>query len=213
MDPIRTPRRHLPAPRSGARELLPYLAIVLGLMFVAVGVVHLHESGWRITISEPADSTQPLRTIYACYDGQTGQLLYEQSEPCTSVAAPTSRPAMIHREYESASPAMHQPPAPVYRPNPNQALLDAADARYQREVQSARQAGYEQDRRRHAEQLAVAQATATQLQQCQWLCDSLAELRTRMRASYSARQSVYFHEHQNRLFKRMQEHDCRACMN
>ena len=172
MDPIRTPRRHLPAPRSGARELLPYLAIVLGLMLVAIGVVHLHESGWRITLSEPADETAgsapPLRTIYACYDGQTGQLLYEQSEPCTSVAAPASRPMTMRPAYETAAPAMRQAPPPAaYRSNPNQALLDAADARYRREVQAARQAGYEQDLRRHAEQVAVAQATAVQLQQCQ----------------------------------------------
>ena len=215
MEPIRTPKRYPPAPRSGTREWLPYLAALFGLMLVAIGVVRLHESGWRISIGAPSDdaaATAPGRTIYACYDGQTGKLLYEQSEPCTSATAPTSQPAMIRPEYEAAAPAVRPPPAPASRSNPNQALLDAADARYRREVASARQADYEQDRQRASARLAAAQATAVQVQQCRWLCDSLANLRTRMRSGYDGDQSVYFHEHQNALFKRMQEQDCRACM-
>ncbi len=216
MEPIRTPKRDLPAPRSGTREWLPYLAVLFGLMVAAIGVVHLHESGWRITIGKPthdtAVATSPVRTIYACYDGQTGKLLYEQTEPCASGAASASRPAMTRPAYESASPAMRPPPAAADRSNPNQALIDAADARYRREVESARRAGSEQDRQRYSAQLAAAQATAVQVQQCRWLCESMADLHARMRKGYSARQSVYFHERQNLLFKRMQEQDCRACM-
>lgn len=218
MEPIRPPQRHVPAPRSGAGELLPYLTAVLALMLLAVGLVRLHENGWRITISEPVDddatATQQAKVIYACYDGQTGKLLYEQSEPCPSAAPPTPRSAMIAPAYESPSPAARSPqaPAPAYRPNPNQALLDAADARYRREVQSAQRAGDEQDRQRYAAQRAADRMAAAEARQCQMICSELSDLRSRMRSAYQARQSIDFYERQNELFKRLNQSNCRACM-
>lgn len=213
MEPIRTPRRYAPIPRAHSRELLPYIAAVLALMLIAFGAVRLHESGWRLSIDQTTDEdAQAAKIIYACYDGQTGRLLYEQSEPCPSAAASATKPARAAPDFEAAAPVARAPaPAPAYRPNPNQALLDAADARYRREVQSAQRAGDGQDRQRSATQLAATAAAAEQSQQCRWICDSLSRLRNQMRNPYDAQQSVYFHERQNQLFKQMNDSGCRAC--
>ena len=197
MDPIR-PQTRLPSEREDhfARYLL---ATVCAVALIAVGVEYYIE--YRATeqaaaeAAESAQSRQPPRVIYRCVeeDGRS----HDQQTPCVF-----DRPR--------SAPVSELPPV-SRRPNPNQSLLDQADARYAREVQSAARS-----RRQLDQQLAQTRQAELDARyrgySCAALCSELGELRTRMRAGYSPVQGEGFHDLQNRIFRQMQVSNCRACM-
>jgi hypothetical protein len=193
MDPIRTPRRY---PSEREDHLARYVLAVVSLMAVLV-VGAQYYLDYRE--SEKAAAARALqmqappvpRVIYRCVedDGRS----HDQQTPC-----------VFDRPRSASGPV----PSPS-RPNPNQSLLDQADARHAREVQSAARAQLQTNH-----QLPAAQARLDSRYRgysCTELCSELGQLRTRMRSAYTAQQSEDFHARQNRLFQQMQAQDCRAC--
>jgi hypothetical protein len=194
MDPIRIPTRYPTQTRDHFARYVVATLLVLILLIVG-GKLMINRFGappaLELSIGAPQVVTAP-SVVYRCVEAGRS---YDQSTPCMFAPPP------------SAKPPIYQPT----RPNPNQSLLDDADARYAREVRRAVIAGHQLD-----QQVAAARQSerATQYRaftSCAALCESLGVLRTQMRSGYSARMSEYFHDEQNAIFQQMREHDCRAC--
>ncbi len=205
MDPIRTPRR---APVRN-QDHLGTVIFVVGLLFAAAIV---GARMWPV----PQDAADP--------DAQAEVLVPagETPEPAAPVQSTrTSASARVYHCDGATGAYVLDRPCPVYNKplpaprrddgaNPNQALLDAADARYAREVQGAKRAGQQLDR-----QLAAARDTDMarrhSARRCELLCESLESVRAEMRVGYSPARGQWLHDRQNRLFREMRENDCRAC--
>jgi hypothetical protein len=171
-------------------------------MAVAISFAVILVGAWIYMGHHPLgkrESAEELAVVYECLNSDGSR--YRQNTPCLFLG-----PQPDHGGPVSYAPS--QPAAP--KVNPNQWLLDRADERHEREVQSAASA-----QRRLDQQIAAARASEAERHyrdySCTALCSDLRSLQADMRSGYSAAQSVWFHERQNAIYKQMQQQDCRAC--
>lgn len=106
-------------------------------------------------------------------------------------------------EHGTRLPPAAPPRVAAPKPNPNQALIDAADERYAREVEAAK--------RNRASSSRSPSTTLYSSKTCEYLCDELRDVQSAQRQG--TRNGQWLRDRTNDIYAQMRSHDCRACWN
>lgn len=185
MEPLRAPPRKV---QPEARDHSGLIALAIAVAVAFAGLI------WYVRHANDVDVSRPLNAstattapetvyVYRCADGRV------ESEPCQNPPATPTHELPSLMVYD----------APHYRDDPRtRELIDRADARYEREVEAARQSRSEYEKT----------VAVTGSAECRALRNERDAINARMRQAYSSTEGEWFRDRLRANWKRGVELGC-----